>query len=71
MPHVPLSQQHQYQPSSLHFTSKTSLEIIVPTNTMVFIISNLDKGANNNLIIVMRKLHQGVLLQIQDSPLIQ
>ncbi len=71
MPHVPLSQQRYQFRNSIHFTSKAPLEIIVPTSTMVFIISYLDKGATNNLMIVMRKLQQGVLLQILDSPLIQ
>ncbi len=72
MPHVLLSQQeYQDKQNSLYFTSKTPLEIIVRISTMVFINSNLDKDVTNNLMIVMRKLNQGVLLQIQDSPLIQ
>ena len=71
MHYVQLSQQHQEQRNNLHFTSKTPLEIIVRISTMVFIISNLDKDATNNLMIVMHKLVQGVLFQILDSPLIQ
>ncbi len=62
----------------MHFTSKTPLEIIVQTSTMVFIISNLDKGATNNLMIVMRNFVQVAVVQlwevecrILDSPLIQ
>jgi hypothetical protein len=69
---VLLSQQeYQDLQNSLHFISKTPLEIIVPTSTMVFIISNLDKGANKNLTIVMRKFNQEVLWQILILPLIQ
>ncbi len=70
--HVLLSQQeYKNKQNNLHFSSKTPLAIIVRTSTLVFIISNLDKGVTNNLTIVMRKLHQGVLLQILDSLLIQ
>ncbi len=55
MPCVLLSQQeYQEQQNSLHLDSKTTLEITVPTSTMVFIIFNLDKGVTNNLMIVMR-----------------
>ena len=42
--------------NNIYFSSKTLLEIIVQTSTMLFIISNMDKGATNNLMIVMRKL---------------
>jgi hypothetical protein len=64
MPHVQLSQQHQDKQNSMHFTSKTPLEITVPTITMVFIISNLDKGATNNLTIVMRNFVQVEVAQL-------
>ncbi len=70
MPYVLLCQQHQDMRNSLHFISKTLLEIIVSTSTMVFIIFNLDKDVTNNLTIVMHKLIQGVLSQILNSPLI-
>ncbi len=71
MPYVLISQQHYNMRNNMHLDSKIPLEIIVQTSTIVFMISNLDKGATNNLMIVMRKLHLGVLLQILDSPLIQ
>jgi hypothetical protein len=78
MPYVQLSQQHKEMQNNLDLHSKTPLEIIVQTSTMLFIISNLDRGATNNLMIVMRKLVLTplvqlweVLLQIQDLPLIQ
>ena len=72
MPYVLLSQQeYQKMQNNMHFTSKTPLEIIVRTSTMVFTIFYLDKGATNNLTIVMRKFNQEVLWQILDLPLIQ
>ncbi len=62
MPRALLSQQeYQDEQNCMHFTSKTHLEIIVQTSTMVFIISNLGKGATNNLTIAMRKF---MILQI-------
>ena len=79
-PYAELSQQHQKIQdiqNSMHLISKTPLEIIVSTNTMVFIIFNLDKGATNNPMIVMRNfvlitlVQQEVICQILDSPLIQ
>ncbi len=71
IPHVLLSQQDHNMRNNLHLHSKTTLEIIVRTSTMVFIIFNLDKDVTNNLTIVRHKQHQEVLLQILDLPLIQ
>ena len=53
--HAQHSHQHQKEQNSLHFHSKTPLETIVSTSTIVFIISKLVKGVTNNLIIVMLK----------------
>ncbi len=65
IPHVLLSQQeYQDQQNNMHFTSKTLLKIIVLTSTMFFTIFNLDKGAINNLTIVMRKLVQVAVVQL-------
>jgi hypothetical protein len=50
--------------NSMQFISKTPLEIIVLTSTMDFINLNLDKGATNNLTIVMRKLVQVAVVQV-------
>ena len=55
MPYVRLSHQHQKLQNTLQFHSKKLLEIIVSINTIVFIISKLDKDATSNLMIVMRK----------------
>jgi hypothetical protein len=49
-------QQYQEQQDNFHFISKVHFQITVPIITMAFMIFNLDKGALNNLMIVMRKL---------------